>query len=172
MTDLKAIGTIALLVIGIIIFAGSYDINSIQTNNLQICSLYTSEDMSQSLGQQNAEICQRAPVYQYISIIGILLGGSLTSIGAVLVLVVAIRKRRRNKQEKPLAGQKARGTNKIYCRYCGKLKPIEGKFCSLCGRSSKTSSTTMTKCLDCDLPMSEDSEFCANCGAKIQKTRS
>jgi|SRR5215207_6463548 predicted amidophosphoribosyltransferase len=56
---------------------------------------------------------------------------------------------------------------KIYCRYCGKQREASGEFCSMCGRSSHPSSTTVKKCILCKATMSEDSEFCANCGQKF-----
>jgi uncharacterized OB-fold protein len=34
---------------------------------------------------------------------------------------------------------------KIYCRYCGKLRPIETEYCPRCGRSSISKSENMKK---------------------------
>jgi RNA polymerase subunit RPABC4/transcription elongation factor Spt4 len=53
---------------------------------------------------------------------------------------------------------------KIYCRYCGKLRPIESEYCARCGRSSFSKSDVMKKCIDCSSIVSEDSIFCSNCG--------
>jgi RNA polymerase subunit RPABC4/transcription elongation factor Spt4 len=53
---------------------------------------------------------------------------------------------------------------KIYCRYCGKLRPIESEHCARCGRSSLSKSDVMKKCIDCSSIVSEDSKFCSNCG--------
>jgi Double zinc ribbon len=61
--------------------------------------------------------------------------------------------------------------NIIYCRYCGELRPITNEFCSLCGRSSTASSTSMKNCTVCEANMSEDSTYCANCGAKFESAK-
>ena len=39
----------------------------------------------------------------------------------------------------------------------------------MCGRSSHSSSTAVKKCTSCKTTMSEDSEFCANCGQKFEE---
>jgi predicted amidophosphoribosyltransferase len=51
----------------------------------------------------------------------------------------------------------------VFCRHCGK-KTVTGEYCSACGKSSQSSSTTMKICRGCSSPMSEDSLYCANCG--------
>jgi len=56
---------------------------------------------------------------------------------------------------------------KIYCRYCGKLRPIETEYCALCGRSSISKSENMKKCISCNSLVSEDSGFCSNCGKEF-----
>lgn len=66
----------------------------------------------------------------------------------------------------------AKEIDKIYCRYCGKLRQTEGEFCSICGRGSKALSTTMKECPNCNSSVSEDSLFCSSCGSKIQKATS
>jgi RNA polymerase subunit RPABC4/transcription elongation factor Spt4 len=56
---------------------------------------------------------------------------------------------------------------KIYCRYCGKIRPIKTEYCSLCGRSSISKSENMKKCIGCNSLVSEDSGFCSNCGKEF-----
>jgi hypothetical protein len=60
-------------------------------------------------------------------------------------------------------------TNIIYCRYCGELRPTRDQVCSLCGRNLITSSTGMKQCAVCNASMSDDSIYCASCGAKFQQ---
>ena len=57
---------------------------------------------------------------------------------------------------------------KIYCRYCGKLRPMESEHCVRCGRSSLSKSDVMKKCIDCRSIVSEDSKFCSNCGKEFE----
>ena len=56
---------------------------------------------------------------------------------------------------------------KIYCRYCGKLRPIESEYCVRCRRSSNSKSENMKKCAICNSLVGEDSEFCSNCGKEF-----
>ena len=56
---------------------------------------------------------------------------------------------------------------KIFCRYCGKLRPIESEYCARCGRSSNSKSENMKKCIICNSLVSEDSGFCSKCGKEF-----
>jgi RNA polymerase subunit RPABC4/transcription elongation factor Spt4/uncharacterized membrane protein len=57
---------------------------------------------------------------------------------------------------------------KIYCRYCGKLRPLESEHCARCGKSSLSKSDRIKKCIDCSSIVSEDSKFCSNCGKEFE----
>jgi hypothetical protein len=59
------------------------------------------------------------------------------------------------------------GLKSVFCRYCGK-KTVSGEYCSACGKSSQSSSVSMMICRGCDSAMSDDSQFCANCGKELQ----
>lgn len=49
------------------------------------------------------------------------------------------------------------------------MRPVTIDSCPPCGRSLTTSSSAMKQCIVCDASMSEDSLFCANCGAKFER---
>ena len=93
----KIIGGIVLLVVGVIIFGFSSNINSIQSNNIQKCNSLTGQ-LGQSLSQQNTEICSHAPGLQSFSMSGMLLGGLLALIGVILAIVGAIVGNRKKPQ--------------------------------------------------------------------------
>ena len=59
-------------------------------------------------------------------------------------------------------------SGKIFCRYCGKLRPLAGTNCSECGKPTMSSVTATKGCSYCTAAVSADSEFCANCGRRFQ----
>ena len=67
---------------------------------------------------------------------------------------------------KPLKNRNKSG--KVFCRYCGKLRPVSGTNCSECGKPTMSSVTETKMCSFCAATMSADSEFCANCRRKFQ----
>src|SRR5439155_22741660 len=44
--------------------------------------------------------------------------------------------------------------------------PISEEYCTFCGRSSRYSSVTMKRCINCDSLSGDDSLFCAACGSQ------
>jgi hypothetical protein len=164
------IGGIVLLIIGIIIAAGS---SAAQTYSIQ----YSNE--CQSLGGQLGQFfsnerqqnCQTASVAQAASSGGLLIGGGLALIGVILAVIGGAqmaRSRHHIEKAMPATIDHAQiGNGKIFCRYCGKLRPVSGTLCSECAKPSESKSTTSKKCIHCQASMSEDSEFCANCGRKF-----
>jgi hypothetical protein len=56
---------------------------------MQQCNSFTGQ-LSQSLSQQNAQICGRAPAYQSIGSIGIILSTIMSIIGIALIIIGAI----------------------------------------------------------------------------------
>ena len=59
------------------------------------------------------------------------------------------------------------GSKSVFCRHCGK-KAVTGEYCSACGKSSQSLTTSMKVCRDCNSAMSDDSQYCANCGKQFQ----
>lgn len=59
------------------------------------------------------------------------------------------------------------GLKSVFCRHCGK-KAVTGEYCSACGKTSQSSTTSMKICRDCNAAMSDDSQYCANCGKQFQ----
>jgi|ERR671914_472980 RNA polymerase subunit RPABC4/transcription elongation factor Spt4 len=59
------------------------------------------------------------------------------------------------------------GLKSVFCRHCGK-KAVTGEYCSACGKSSQSLTTSMKVCRDCNSAMSDDSQYCANCGKQFQ----
>jgi hypothetical protein len=58
--------------------------------------------------------------------------------------------------------------NMIFCRYCEKERDSSQEFYSRCGRNAQTASTNMKQCVKCKSLMTDDSNFCANCGGAIR----
>jgi predicted amidophosphoribosyltransferase len=113
-------------------------------------------------------------MYQGMSNAAIVIGLILSVVGIVLVILGAVAKSKR-RQEKTENIVSTRGednvvsyTEKIYCRYCGKQREAYGEFCPRCGRSTQSTSTNMKICRNCNLPMAEDSQFCAGCGYQFE----
>jgi uncharacterized membrane protein len=171
----RIIGGVILLMVGIIIVGVGMTVSSIQSNNLGRCNTFTGQ-LGQSLDPETAEICASAPVYQGMSNAAIIIGFILSVLGIVLVILGAVS-RSKHKEKKvenvvsPRREDSVVGyTKKLsYCRYCGKQRETSGEFCSMCGRSSHSSSATTRRCTSCNATMSEDSEFCVNCGQKFEE---
>lgn len=172
----KIIGGIISLVLGIIIFAASMFFHNVQTNNMEYCnSLFGG--LQQGLDTQTAQQCSNAGAIIAGALGGMLLGGALALIGLILVIVSAVHQGTKKRkvaahQSDPISDGKpttnissqfaTKTVQKVYCRYCGKERPISGDFCSLCGRSSLSVSTNMKHCNVCEATMTEDSKFCGN----------
>ena len=60
-------------------------------------------------------------------------------------------------------------SNEIFCRYCDKLTNVSSTSCSKCGKPIRSTSSATKKCSQCQATMTEDSEYCANCGKKLEK---
>lgn len=110
-------------------------------------------------------------MYQMFSLIGVV----MSVIGVGLLIHGAVAKSKGKSQSSEVDSlsasrnipEYAMRENKIFCRYCGKLRPVSGSFCSECGKSSESTSTIPKKCTYCSATMTQDSEFCANCGRKF-----
>ena len=99
-------------------------------------------------------------------------------IGLILVIVGGVQlgtkkskvvsdEKRAPMENSPFA---AKPVQKVYCRYCGKERPISGDHCTLCGMSSESVSTNMKQCSVCGATVSEDSKFCSNCSTEFGKS--
>lgn len=174
----KIVGGIICLVLGILIFAASMYFYNILTGNVEYCNSFLG-GLQGSLDPETAQTCSNAGAFQAGALGGILLGGALAIIGLILAIVGAVQqggKRKDVSEQQTQANISPQefqtlqsNANTIYCRYCGELRPITNESCSLCGRRSTTSSTAMKHCTVCDASMSEDSIYCACCGAKFQQ---
>jgi hypothetical protein len=182
----KIAGGIVCLVLGIIIFATSLYFYNVQTDNVEYCNSFLG-GLQGSLDPEAAQACSNAGAFQAGALGGILLGGALAIIGLILAIVGAVQQGKKRKvvskepvqtsissPQQEISSQQEIHTspnnmNTIYCRYCGELRPRRDESCSLCGRSSITSSTGMKQCTVCNASMSEDSIYCASCGAKFQQ---
>lgn len=153
---------------------------NIQAENVEYCNSFLG-GLQGSLDPGTAQTCSNAGAFQAGSMGGMLLGGALAIIGLILVILGAIQGgKKKDVSEKPMQTSisspqqefhsSPRNTDTIYCRYCGELRPRRDESCALCGRKSITSSTVMKQCVICAAIMSEDSIFCANCGAKFQES--
>ena len=56
---------------------------------------------------------------------------------------------------------------KIYCRYCGRIRPVSAELCSECGVRSSRASYEFKTCTSCNFSLSSDSRFCGNCGQQL-----
>jgi uncharacterized membrane protein len=86
-------GGIVLLILGVIIFFFSSFINSVQSNNMQQCNSLSGR-LGQSLSNEEAQTCSRAPAYQSLGITGILLSVAMVVIGIVLIVVGAVKSKK------------------------------------------------------------------------------
>ena len=86
-------GGIVLLILGVIIYFFSSFINNVQSNNVQQCNSFTGQ-LGQSLSQENAQICGRAPAYQSLSGAGILLAIIMSIIGIALIIIGTLKSKK------------------------------------------------------------------------------
>jgi uncharacterized membrane protein len=82
---------IAILVIGIVVFATGTYVYSVQSSNVQQCELFTGE-LGQFLDPEVSEVCRTAPSYIMMSLIAVIAGIVMIVIGGVLSGVGALRK--------------------------------------------------------------------------------
>jgi ascorbate-specific PTS system EIIC-type component UlaA len=171
----KIAGGIVSLVLGIIIFTVSMYFYNIQNRNLEYCNSI-SGGVQQYFDSETAQMCSNAGGFQVAIIGGMLLGAVLVIIGLVFVFVGAGQQGKRKRKEiihndnpSPRRQYNTRTEAKEpFCRYCGMKRSLEGEFCSRCGRSLLSTTTTSKKCQNCRATMSNDSIFCANCGKEFE----
>ena len=148
---------------------------NIQSRNLEYCNSI-SGGVQRYFDSETAQMCSNAGGFQAAIMGGILLGGVLIIIGLVLIIVGAVQQGKRKRKEiihndNPSLRQQYNTraeAEEPFCRYCGMKRPLEGEFCSRCGRSLLSTTTTSKKCQNCRATMSDDSIFCANCGKEFE----
>jgi hypothetical protein len=95
-------------------------------------------------------------IYANLSVVSLAIPVIILIVGALLV-AYGNRSVFRNKVNSTM------GLKNVFCRYCGK-KTVSGEYCSACEKNSQSSSVTMKICRGCNSVMSDDSQYCANCG--------
>jgi hypothetical protein len=72
--------------------------------------------------------------------------------------------------DKLTKSKKSQDSN-IYCRYCDKTRPLEGKLCSRCGKASQ--SEQLVECNSCHSLISDYSSdysrYCSNCRMDMEQ---
>ena len=131
------------------------------------------------------EDCSNASIASSASLVGLLIGGLMFLIGITLLIVGIVKGKKPkvsvsnkfNQEEtviNPISNEsknfKESQDNKIYCRYCGKTKPLESEYCPRCGISSISKAEQLIDCNNCHSLISEDSRYCSNCGYDLKES--
>ena len=164
------IGGIVLVIIGVIVSSASSVAQSYSNQQISQCNSLRGQ-LGQTFSEDVQQNCQTAAIYQSVSTGGSTLGWGFALIGIVLVVIGGIQMARRSKnpiQTDDHVNMSASSmTDKIFCRWCGKLRSVVGTFCPECGKSIRSANTALKICIFCSGTMSDDSVFCANCGRKF-----
>ena len=164
------IGGIVLVIIGVVVSSASSVAQSYSNQQISQCNSLRGQ-LGQTFSGDMQQSCQTAAIYQSVSSGGSTLGWGFALIGIVLAVIGGIQMARRannpNHTDAHLSRSAPTMTDKIFCRWCGKLRSVVGTFCSECGKSIKSDSVTLKICIYCSGSMSDDSVFCANCGRKF-----
>jgi RNA polymerase subunit RPABC4/transcription elongation factor Spt4 len=130
------------------------------------------------------EDCSNASLVSSASLVGLLIGGLMILIGIILLIVGIVRGKKPKVIESNKLNQEKKGINPIsneiknskesqvniiYCRYCGKTKPLESQYCPRCGKSSISKFERLIDCNNCHSLISEDSRYCSSCGHDIKE---
>lgn len=130
------------------------------------------------------EDCSNASIASSVSLVGLLIGGIMILVGLILLIVGIVKGKKPkvigstkienekviNLPHQELSDSKVSQNEKIYCRYCGKVRPLEGEYCPRCGKSSiSQSAEEIIECKSCHSLVSEDSRYCSNCGIGLLK---
>lgn len=164
------IGGLIVLIIGILIASVSSSAQSYTSRQSEQCDSLGGQ-LGQFLSNDAREDCQNAVMYQTASSGAIMLGWGIALLGVVLAGVGGIQIARHSGHARATPDNtRERMTipaGKIFCRYCGKLLPVAGTLCSECAKPTASTTTEVKKCNYCSATMSNDSDFCANCGRKF-----
>jgi hypothetical protein len=105
---------------------------------------------------------QQYEQYQLLQIVTIIV--SMT--GAGFLIVGAFKKEEGERKELGKATA-ATGTDTVFSRRCGRVRPASGDLCPNCGKCSMPTPDYRKECMYCNITMSADSEFCGNCGRRL-----
>ena len=169
----KIIIGIILIIIGISSIGMSSWLYDQATIGLSYCN------SSGDIGYLLFEDCNTASIVSSATLIDLLIG-SLMILAGIILLIVGIVKCKKPEVIKSnqlkqvmnpvfdkLTKSKKSQDNNIYCRYCGKTLPLEGKLCSRCGKASQ--SEQLVECNSCHSLISDYSRYCSNCGMDMEQ---
>ena len=166
----KIIDGIILIIIGIPSIGISSWLYDQATIGLHYCNSFG------HIGHLLFEDCKTASIVSSATLIGSLIGFLMILVG-IIFLIVGIVKCKKHKVIKSnqlkqgkvinpvfdkLTKSKESQDNNIYCRYCDKTRPLEGKLCPRCGKASQ--SEQLIECNSCHSLISDYSRYCSNCG--------
>jgi len=125
------------------------------------------------------ENCDNVSIVSSATLIDLLIGSLMIFAGIILLIVGIVKfkkpeviKRNQLKQViNPVFDKLTKSNesqdNNIYCRYCGNIRPLEGKLCPRCGKASQ--SEQLVECNSCHSLISDYSRYCSNCGMEMEQ---
>lgn len=156
---IKIINGIILIIIGISSIGISSWLYDQATIGLSYCNSFG------DIGYLLFEDCNTASIVYSATLID-LLTGSLMIIAGIILLIVGIVKCKKPEVIKSnqlkqvinpvfdkLTKSKKSQESNIYCEYCDKTRPLEGKLCSRCGKASQ--SEQLVECSSCNSLISD-----------------
>lgn len=170
----KTINGIILLIIGI----SSIGISSWLYDQAKIGLSYCNS--FDDTGYLLFEDCNTASIFSSATLIDLLIGSLMILAGIILLIVgivkyktpVVIKSNQLKQVINPVFDKLIKSynsqDNNIYCRYCGKTRPLEGKICSRCGKDSSQSEQHV-ECNSCHYLISDNSRYCSNCGMYMEQ---
>jgi len=174
----KVIGGIILIIIGIPFIGISIWLYDQASIGLSYCNSFG------GIGHLLFEDCDTASIVSSASLVGLLIGGLMFLVGIILLIVGIVKGKKPkvvennkfiheeqgiNRISKEWKNSKEFHGNQIYCRYCGRTRPLESEYCPRCGKSSISKSEQLIDCNNCHSLISEDSRYCSNCGNDLKE---
>jgi membrane protease subunit (stomatin/prohibitin family) len=164
-------GGITAVIVGIISIAGFTAIQGLGSYGLSRCDSFSGQ-LSQALSEDQREACMSMVLAQTGGGGLVMFGWGILILGVVLTVVGGVQMAKRPTHHDDLqtpiqTGAPMSTISRVFCRYCGRMRPVAGTNCSECGKPTVSSVFQVKKCDFCAASMSADSEFCANCGRKF-----